>query len=349
MTAQALSDTTLDRLLAGSSDAPPMPGGLAGRIMANLPAQPAKAAEVAPRPNRQRHNQPREQRRPGGAGRRWVRAGIATVSGLGLATAVAAAAARTPLFAPTLGPVMERIAEATGIAALAPPKPAVPSPSVAPAGANRVPGLHAPSLHLEQTPLAPPNPPAPALSPLPQAPLDSRATGANLPPSAGSVETALEAARRNILARDRARNTALPLQAPSDRAAPAVQPPTTRTETLRQRDPAERRTGEGSGQERTAEPLAERIAPARSLDSGQIAERIGQRQAAVPGAAPPDAPPTTTAQAPGVDARPATPMQIDSEIAALREARRAGELTSQQAQRLRALQRLRSARAARRP
>ncbi len=93
----AITDSDLARLLGAGSAVPAMPAGLADRVMAGIPAQPLPALPPATAP-----------RRHGGAGRRWLRAGLASVAGLGLATAVAAGLARTPAARPRSHPCWRR-------------------------------------------------------------------------------------------------------------------------------------------------------------------------------------------------------------------------------------------------
>ncbi len=113
--APAISDADLARMLGLASPAPPVPDGLAGRIMAALPADvPALPVTAAPRR----------------AARRWLRPGMAIGASLVLASAVAASLADAPL----LRQVMERIGLAEPVAV---PKPAPvrvrPVPAAVPA------------------------------------------------------------------------------------------------------------------------------------------------------------------------------------------------------------------------
>ncbi|WP_164157606.1 hypothetical protein, partial [Sandarakinorhabdus rubra] len=86
MNMPALTDADLARLLGAASAVPAMSAGLADRIMmAAMPAEPTQITALPP-VTALRHSN---------AGRRWLRAGLATVAGLGLATAVAAGLART--------------------------------------------------------------------------------------------------------------------------------------------------------------------------------------------------------------------------------------------------------------
>lgn len=118
----AIADADLARLLGSANTVPSMPAGLADRIMAALPAAlltpaPVTAPPLPPviRPRRRQT--------------RWLRTSMAVVAGLSLASAVAAGLARTPIFAPMLAPVMERLAEVTGLPALAPRPQMRPTPA----------------------------------------------------------------------------------------------------------------------------------------------------------------------------------------------------------------------------
>ena len=317
----AITDSDLARLLGAADAAPAVPAGFADRIIAALPT----AAPVPPLP---RAAEPRRRRT------RWLRAGVAVVAGLGLASAVAAGLARTPFFAPILAPMIERLAEVTGLPALA-PRPLVAAPRPAQVRAAAPPAR--PAARIEAAL------PAPAIQMLPSLPA---------PPLVDTRRAALPerqlAQRPATRLRDRRPNIA-PL--PDQRRAESPRPIVERS--IIERPPIERPIIE--------RPAIERQIPKRLAGDRPLADR--------PTATLPDAV-TDRLQARAADAAPADPAEpighaeaaggtenqtqgseraaaVTAEIKSLRDARSAGTLTAAQAQRLRALQQLRAARAAR--
>ncbi len=288
----AITDADLARLLGAGGAAPAIPADLADRIMAALPVPALPPAQ----PTRRR-------------GSRWARGGLVMIAGLGLASAVAAGLARTPFFAPTLAPVMARIAAATGLPALAPPpaakpvQPNTPSPRIvlptappsAPARINAAlppPVLNLPAIRPETVP-APPNPapnPAPRLAP--------------------PARPALPAARLENPLRER----------PSPPNRPILQEIPAVLDNLPARGPT---AGPDSATAGAAPATAGTNLPLPGNDSTVPGNEIRAL----------------------AEGRP----EISAEIAALRDARKSGNLTPDQAQRLRSLQQLRALRAARPP
>ncbi|WP_313669960.1 hypothetical protein [Sandarakinorhabdus sp.] len=304
----AISDADLARLLGAGDAAPAMPAGLADRIMAALPA----AASVPPLPPAI----PLRRRRP-----RWLRAGVAVVAGLGLASAVAAGLARTPAFAPLLAPMIERLAEVTGLPSLAPrpqtattttPRPAPLRTAAPPARIEAV--LPAPALQSQ------PSLPAPALLEAPHSATPDR----------------LAAARPAPRRQERRLTTAAPIELRRAEAPRAVI-----ERPVIDRPPIERPLIDRLGVER---PLADR--PVNALPEA-VVERL-QAHTADTTPAEPALPTQPLAEA--VANRPQDgdrAAEVTAEIKALRDARSAGTLTAAQTQRMRALQQLRAARSAR--
>jgi hypothetical protein len=287
----AISDAELARLLGLGSTTPPLPDGLADRIMAALPV----AVLPAPAPPRRR--------RPA----RWLRGGVVLVAGLGLASAVAAGLARTPLLAPALAPVMTRLADVTGLALLAPPRPAAVPPAASPVART----------------LPAPRPPTPAPA-LPPPVLVLPAPVATMPPAEA------------------------PLQPPGQRPArgrPDAVPAPAR---LRDARPAERQVP--IDRPLPDRPLLDRPLLDRPLLDRPLLERPPLERSQLPdpnlteGAAPAAAAAPLDADLPRQHAAEAA-----AELDALREARQAGTLSDDQSERLRSLQQLRQARAARPP
>ena len=314
----AISDAGLARLLAAADTAPPMPAGLMDAIMAALPvAVPIAVPALPPVTARRRPRQ------------RWVRAGVTMVAGLGLATAVAATLARTPLFAPLLAPAMTRLAEVTGVPALAPRArpvlPAAPLPDK--------PGLPTqPQVRIMSEPPAPPQ-----LTPVP---LPDLTAGA--PPAARPVLTS-----RPVLA---ARPVLAERPMLAERRAIIERPALPRAENVRalsERFPAERPLAD-----RPAVREALRVAlPAALPDQPALAQRLQARAADLPPVEPaaPIGEPGAEAGRVNAGTVPSTEKAaaVASKIAALREARQAGGLSADRRERLRALQQVRAARAAR--
>lgn len=303
----AITDADLARLLGAGDRVPAMPAGLADRIMASLPA----ATTVPPLPP---ITAPRQ--RPV----RWLRGGVAVVAGLSLATAVAAGLARTPLFAPLLAPAMERLAEVTGLPALAPrPQPrAVPAPAATPV----LPPAAAPQARIT-TSLPAPVPQVPASLPAPplvDAPRAMQPERVQLP------DRSARDRRPPAAARAEPRRSEIP-RAAIDRP-------------LADRPIAERAAIERVAAER---PLRERPTADGPPLPDAVTEQLSARAAAP---MVPDRPVRDEVAAVADAARPEA-AAVTAEIKALREARSAGTLTGAQAQRLRALQQLRAARAAR--
>jgi hypothetical protein len=328
----AITDADLARLLGAGDRVPAMPAGLADRIMAAVPA----AITVPPLPP---ITAPRRRKLHGQTGR-WLRGGVAVVAGLGLATAVAAGLARTPLFAPLLAPAMERLAEVTGLPALAPrPQPrAVPAPAATPVlppaaapQARITTSLPAPVLQEPASLPAPPLVEAPRAMQPERVQLPDRSARDRRPPAAARAEPQRSEIPRTAIDRPLA-DRPIAERAAIERVA-AERP-------LAERLPPER-------------PLAERLQTERPLRERPTADGLPlpdavTEQLSARAAAPmvPDGPVRDEVAAVADAARPEA-AAVTAEIKALREARSAGTLTGAQAQRLRALQQLRAARAAR--
>lgn len=337
----AITDADLARLLGLASAAPPPPADLAARLLARVRASPPAALPPIALPQ---SPLPAASLRParGRPARRWLRIALGSAGSLLMATAVAAGLAQTPMFAAYLQPLLAPLASVIGA------KPAPPATAArkrtAPPTVLPLPRSEAPSAPLAQ--LAPPATPTDLAASLPPIVPGAVPPPALVAPALRSAATPQSSPARRALAGMAAANPGA-VPAPRPEFGKAARATTARTaiDRISQRQPL---SDAARPQPVPVPPALPELAAANPPTPAAPAIGIAVNS---PSTA---ADPTAAIVADGPAGQPPTARteraaQITDAIAELRAARKAGTLTPAQAQRLRGLQQLRAARAARPP